>query len=264
MKRILGMVVATAAVLAYSTVASAALVNFDVSGVVGSWSRSGDANAAIPGPPENGGPCGATGLGSTTPGSSENCFRYAFDAGSSITVDITGSAVTMVGGTLNVHAITPLVFGTIVLETFGTTTIYGATDFTPAATGTLVGDSILWSTHANVSSTGSITCTGPNCALISLPEGFPVPLQPTLSGLTNTTPVTALVLGQWDLDALHSQILGSTTAVTAWSNVAEDGNRRQAAFTFGNYLLGLPVPEPGSAALVLLGLGALALRSRKA
>jgi len=264
MKRILGMVVATAAVLAYSSAASAALVTFDVSGVTGTWSRSGDANAAVPGPPNFGGPCGATGLGSTTSGSSLNCFRYAFEAGSSVTVDITGSAVTMVGGTLNVHAITPIVFGTIVLETLGSTTIYGATAFTPAAIGTLTGDSILWSTNANVSSTGTITCTGPNCGLISLPPGFPVPLQPTLAGLTNTTPVTALLLGQWDLNALHTAITASTTAVTAWSNVAEDGNRRQAAFTFGPTLLGLPVPEPGAAALVLLGLGALAVRSRKA
>jgi len=262
MKRILGMVVAIAGVLAFSSAATAALVTFDVSGVVGAWSRSGDANAAIPGPPNNGGDCGASGLGSTTVGSSLNCFRYAFSAGSSITVDITGTVVTMIGGTLQVDALTPLVFGTINLETHGTTTIYGATAWTPAAVGVLTGDSILWSTPANVTSTGTITCTGPNCGLISLPEGFPVPLQPTLSGLTNTTPMTSLVLGEWQLDALHTVITGSDTAVTAWSNVAEDGNRRQAAFTFGPNLLG--VPEPGAAALVLLGLGALALRSRKA
>jgi len=262
MKRILGMVVAIAGVLAFSSAATAALVTFDVTGVVGAWSRSGDANAAVPGPPNNGGPCGDSDLGSNTVGSSLNCFRYAFAAGSSVTVDITGSAVTMIGGTLNVIAVTPIVFGTIVLSTNGVTTIHGATAYTPAATGVLTGDSILWSTPANVTSTGTITCNGPNCGLISLPEGFPVPLQPTLSGLTNTTPVTALVLEQWDLNALHDTIVGSSTAVTAWSNVAEDSNRRQAAFTFGPNLLG--VPEPGAAALVLLGLGALALRSRKA
>jgi len=39
---------------------------------------------------------------------------------------------------------------------------------------------------------------------------------------------------------------------------------RTGWLVFGSNDLGHTVPEPGSAALVLLGLGALALRSRKA
>ena len=263
MKRILGMVVALAAVLAYSSAATAASITYNLTGVTGTWSRSTDAQAAVVGPPQNGGPC-SPGMASSVPipTGNGNCFRYAFEPGSSVTLDITGTAVTMIGGTLNIHAITPLVFGTIVLESIATTTIWGVTPNTPAAVGTLTGNNILWSTAANVSTVGTINCTGPNCALISHP-GFPIPIYPYLSAISNTTPVNALVLGQWNLDALHTTILGSTNAITSWSNVAEDPNRRVGAYTFGPTLLGNPVPEPASAALVLLGLGALALRSRK-
>lgn len=271
MKRILGMVVATAGVLAFSSTAMAAAVVFDLGGVVGGWSRSTD-DAAYD-PLTNGGPCGATGLSSTTPGLEvTQCFRYAFAPGSSISVDITGNAVTMLGGTLYiVNAVAPALSGTLTLTSNTVTTIYGATATTPAAIGTLVGNSILWSTPANVSTIGTMSCQGnelgSSCGLIGIEppmEGVGLPYVAMYRAITNSTPVTALVLGEWQLDALHTTITGSTTAVSYWSNVAQNGNRRVGGSTFGPNLLGLPVPEPGAAALVLLGLGALALRSRKA
>jgi hypothetical protein len=282
MKRILGMVAALAGVLAVSSTARAVEITFDLSLTGTTWSRSTDAAAQAASEPGGsiwGGECTAGMFSPPLPiGQTNNCFRYGFQPGSSVTVDITGDVVTMIGGTIFLSTAanpTPLAGGTFNLTTILETTIYGQTENTPAAYGTLVGDSILWTTQANVSSTGTLMCTGSNCEPLGMPENFPMPFDdpdppfpyPALlfSQLSATTGVTALNLGQWDLNAAHSAITGSTIAVTRWSIVeAYQGNARSGALTFGPNGLGQPVPEPGVAALVLLGLGALAVRSRKA
>ena len=262
MKRTLGVVVAIVGVLAFGSAATAAPVTFDLSGVVGWWARSGDNNAAIPGAPMNGGVCTPGMYSPPAPtGAGNDCFRYAFSAGSSVSIDITGSAVTMLGGTLIVDAVTPLVFNTIVL------TMHHESSIEPGLIGTLTGDYIdwvstenAWGSFAPMTTTGTISCSGVNCDLISMPEGTPFPFLSTYSVLSNTFSVQAIVLGQWLLDPQHDSILGSSLAVSAWSNVEYLGNRRQAAFTFGPTGLGIPAPEPVLPAVLLVAFSALFVR----
>jgi MYXO-CTERM domain-containing protein len=247
--------------------ARSAPVTFDLSGVVGSWSRSTDDNAAIPGPPTNGGTC-APGMASppAPSGAGNDCFRYPFAEGSSVTIDITGDAVSLLSGSLIVDAVSSLVFNTIVITQHFETTLAGG------ATGTLVGNTILWSTPANMSTVGTINCTGVNCGLISMSEGAEYSLEPTFSSITNTITGPWLHLDSWLLDPSHTTIVASTIAVNRMSQVLELGNRRSGAFTFGPGQLAAyagcyptqpACPEPALAALALLGFGAVASARRR-
>jgi len=263
MKRILGTVVAIAGVLAFSSAAMA--VTFDLTGQIGSYSRSSDIFAADP--MWSGGPC-PTSMVAEIPNPG-GCFRFAFGAGSSITADIVGTDVTLIGATLNIHAVAVVASGTIVLTTDSVTTIVGN-----GHTGVLTGDTILWNTGgATGSSTGTLTCTtlappfpgdnppgsGSNCGLVGLPPGVTVPAYPALYSITNSTPVATLDLGWWVLNGAHDAIIKSALVTSTTTNNVDEPNPTQLAVSFATN-----VPEPSSAALVLLGLGALALRSRKA
>lgn len=236
MKRIIGTVVAIAGVLAFSTLASAAPYSFNVSGTGSNTTTTTVApGTSVP----SSVPCPPVGY----------CFISPFSAGSSIDLDITGGVATITGSTINIDT-SVVIFGIITVSTDVTATIIGGQ-------GNLVGDDILWTDPASYSVAGTFTCSG-SCNLASLPVGtFPIS---ALFGAT-TNPVNPIGLGTWDLDASLSTILGSTRATTSTSKA--DGSRA-GWLIFGATDMGHTVPEPGSAALVLLGLGALALRSRKA
>jgi len=246
-KRILGMVVATATLLAFSSLATAALVHIDTSGAGTSNSRSGDAATT--------GPCPL--------GMSNQCFIYPFATGSSVDLDITGSAVTLISAATHIVAFAPLVFGTINLSTDSVGTITGAT-------GTLVGNDIVWTTAAASTVVGTLICNGPNCGLLSMTEAFVYPIQ-LLNVLANSTSVNPIVLGTWSLNAAHTAIVASSVAIGAISNAPQSippaDDLRGQGTVWGATSLGNPapyalLPEPASATLVLLGLGALALRKR--
>src|SRR5215470_1150753 len=116
MKRIVGMVVALAAVLALSTAGNAAPIVFNVTG-------TGSVNTVssfAPNPP--------------------GFFITPFAAGSSVTVDLTGGVATLTGSTLNI-------IGTTSLGALGSISTNVVASVS-GATGVLSGDNILWFTPA--------------------------------------------------------------------------------------------------------------------
>jgi hypothetical protein len=100
-----------------------------------------------------------------------------------------------------------------------------------------------------------------SCGTLGLTPGTIYPIS-ILNVLGNTSGLTSVDLGTWDLSGDRGTILGSSRVITTISNVAP--NDPAGWLYFGADSLGFPVPEPGSMALVLLGLGGLALRARKA
>jgi hypothetical protein len=152
---------------------------------------------------------------------------------------------------------------------FGLVTITTDVDADMAgATGVVTGHDILWTTNATytVAPTSTLTCSdlGPampvSCGTLGLTAGTIYPIS-VLNVLGNTSGLTSVELGTWDLSPDYTQLLGSSRVTTTVSNLA--GNYPAGWLYFGADL-GFPVPEPGSMALVLLGLGGLALRARKA
>lgn len=243
MKRIVGTVVALAAVLGFSTASQAAIINFDVSGT-----------------------------GSLTTISSLGVFVSPFAAGSSVSVntDTNGDSiegdVSLVSGTLNV-------IGTTDLTSLGLGSIdSNVVNTLSGGTGSLSGEDILWSNDADVSvvASGTVTCHGAICSFFQDGMGgtwvdgvaYPYALwQANQVGAGNTY-INPTALGTWDVVA--GTIVGSSQE---WITVQTSNPAQPTSyFLFGATDLGAPVntPEPGVFALMLLGLGGLALRSRKA
>ena len=233
MKRIIGTAVALAAVLAFGTVSSAAVIVFDVSGT-GSVET---VSQFAPNPP--------------------GFFITPFSAGSSVTVDITGGVATLTGSTLNIIGSTPLG----ALGSINTNVVASVS----GATGAPVGDDILWSTPGAISATGTFDCTGAICGIFGLTGRVRSTRSRASPRPTGATPLTSSPLGTWDLNASLDTILGSSRQViTLGGPTPPPGPGLPSQwYLFGSADLGF-VPEPGMLVLVALGLGALSLRTRKA
>ena len=263
MKRILATVAALVG-LGYASLAGAANITFDESGKATVNSVSSFASDPSLPPGTTGldpvfGPffIGVAGVGSSM----------------SINTDTNGDGiegdVSLTGGTLKFDLTTPIgALGSI--ETHSVATATGGV-------GTLSGDSILWDmsgapgtgTFWNV--TGTWTCHGAGlCGLIGIPDGstFPLVGPPLpLNAVTGTVGVAPTLMGIWNLDPTHTSITAST-----WNTIQVGGPTVTSPlmvglpaqwYSYGGTDLG-HLPEPGAFALVLLGIGGLALRSRKA
>ncbi len=194
MKRILGVVVAVFGVLAFGSTANAA--TYDLDGVVGIW--IGDW-IPLGSPPQS--------LVVCPPGMSDlgGCLNFAYGPGSVVTVDVVGNDVTLLGGTLELDYVLILDIGygyATFLTANSTVTIGGG------ATGTLSGQSVVWSTSANYNSSGTLTCTGVACEEFGMLDGVALPIS-YLNDIIGTTPTTSLNLGRWYLNAAHTSIVAA-------------------------------------------------------
>ncbi len=231
MKRIIGTVVAFAAVLGFSTVSSAAYIAYNLAGAT-----------------------------TYTSVSSSGVFSNGLGAGSYVTIqddtngDLTPGDVSIAAGTLFLNATFNLgALGTITPNT--SSTIYGAT-------GVLTGSTIAWDPGTTLlATTGTFQCTGAICGALSITEGvsYDISIFNAFSASLGNVTVNPSNLGTWNLAADLSAILSSSQHIVA-TNAAIPAPSASAFYLYA----GARVPEPATFGLVLLGLGALALRSRKA
>ena len=234
MNRILGTVVALAAVLAFGTVSHAAPITFNLAG---STLQTGSSLAPPPG-----------------------YFTTPFSPGSSLTINpdtngdgLTGQAgdVSLLGGTLVINGVTNLgAYGTFISAT--TVTLTGGT-------GTLTGTSLLWNTDTGTSTAGTFGCTGAICGLIGITEGvvYPISVYQAFVAAQGVTALNPLSLGPMNFVFSGPSGTLDSTGLAVSAIVAATGGPASWDTFHG-------VPEPSAFVLVLLGLGAVALRSRKA
>jgi hypothetical protein len=235
MNRILGTVVAFAAVLAFGTVSHAASTTYNLTGT--SVLQTGSTLAPPPG-----------------------YFTTPFTAGSyaSINTDTNGDSVegdvSLTAGSLNIIGTTDLgPYGTFLSNTNVALT---------GGTGTLSGSTILWNSDTAGVTTGTFGCTGAICGLLGITEGtvYPISVYQAFVASQGVVQVNPFSLGSWNY-VPGGPGVGSITSLTQ-SVIATAGAGGPTATWY--LFQGGAVPEPGTFALVLLGLGGLALRSRKA
>jgi len=220
-------------VLAFSSISSAATFTYNVTG-------------------PNGYVFTISSLGNTT---------TPFSTGSSVSVDITGNVATFLGGTLNINGVTS-VPGVGSVTTNVVVTMSGGT-------GVLNGDDILWdiSGPTFIDPQGTFSCSGTLVcqALGNLTAGQLYPIA-QLGAASHSIPVNPIIMGTWDLTADLMGINGSSRAVITLGgpNPPPGPGLPAQWYVFGATDLGKTIPEPGAFALVLLGIGGLGLRGRKA
>jgi hypothetical protein len=200
----------------------------------------------------------ASTLAPTPPG----YFISPLSAGSNISINtdtngngILGEAsdVSVTGGTLYLNSVTNLgAYGTF---------LSSVTTHVSGGTGTLSGSNILWDatpgTNFDTDPSSTFGCTGAICGLLGITEGvvYPISVYQAFTASQGVTPVNPAALGTWALT-------GTGFAATGIAIVGVVGTPPGPAQWY--LFAGSTVPEPGTFALVLLGLGGLALRSRKA
>jgi PEP-CTERM motif len=169
MKRIIGTVVALAAVLSFSTASNAAVIN------LAGASFLGTASALAPNPP--------------------GYFSTPLGAGSNAVVDTSNPAnVQLVGGTLRTTGVTDLgAYGTFISD---------VTTYFNGATGALSGEDIVWATgaHFQVNPASTFGCTGAICGLLGITEGvvYPIAVYQAFTASQGVSPVDPVALGTWD------------------------------------------------------------------